>query len=662
MTTIDRDTYGIPHISGATEADAAFGFGFAQAQDHLDLMLRNYMEATGHLAEIDGEAAIETDVRTRLWRTAEQAATAYPQLDPLTRTYLDAFVAGINQYMEEHPDDVPSWAHRVTPDDILALYRLLHIRLNEWIMPELAEGTVAGMSNQWAVAPKKTATGVTICAMDPHVPWNSIFRMYEAHLSSNDGLNVYGGATLGLPTIILGHTGRHAWSLTINRCDISDRYIEQLDPQDNRQYKYQDDWRRVEEWETVIRVKTTGGFREERRMLAWTHHGPIVDVSGDTAYAIRMSAYEIVDPISPFLGMARANTLSAFKTALITIDIPMFNIVYGDVDGSLYYVYNERCPARSQDYDWRQPVPGWLHRTEWQMYLPFTHLPQIENPPSGFLQNCNNAPWYVTAGADIRQADYPPYAASGEMTGRGQRMFMWLLEHDRITVEEAFEIVTDEYNLTAEELKPKLLQSYEDLKDTVDDPDGYLAQAVGILRTWDNVGSVESHGMSIFALWKIHYDDLLQTQTRGPDSKDQTSLMVDALRQTADYMIEHYNRIEVPWGDIHVLKRGARTYPVGGSSPGTESLRTVRGGLDDEGKMIVDYGSAFTMVLELGNDVRAWSLVPFGSSERPDSPHYDDQAVLWTEKRLKRAWFTREEIEENRESSTQIQDARAMQN
>ena len=112
MTMIDHDTYGVPHISGATEADAAFGFGYAQAQDHLGLMLRNYMEATGRLAEIDGEDAIETDARTRLWRTAERAAAAYPQLDPSTRTYLDAFVAGINQYMETHPGDVPTWAHR----------------------------------------------------------------------------------------------------------------------------------------------------------------------------------------------------------------------------------------------------------------------------------------------------------------------------------------------------------------------------------------------------------------------------------------------------------------------------------------------------------------------------------------------------------------------
>ncbi|SVB44434.1 uncharacterized protein METZ01_LOCUS197288, partial [marine metagenome] len=322
MVTIARDTHGVPHISGPTEADAAFGFGYAQAQDHLNLMLRNYMEAAGRLAEIDGEAALEIDVRTRLWRTTEEAEAAYPRLNSETRVYLDGFVDGVNRYMTDHPADVPQGIDSVTSVQVIALYRLLHIRLNEWTMPELSLLQDGGMSNQWAIAPCRTASKETICAMDPHVPWVPIFRMYEAHLTVDDGFNVYGAAPFGLPTIILGHTDRHAWSITINRCDTSDMYIERFDPDNPLRYRYQDHWRKIDAWETTIRIKTGDGMRKERRMLDRTHHGPIIGRNGETAYSIRMSAYDIVDPITPLLGLARAGSLQAFKKMLVSLDIP----------------------------------------------------------------------------------------------------------------------------------------------------------------------------------------------------------------------------------------------------------------------------------------------------------------------------------------------------
>lgn len=460
MISIDRDTNGTPHIYGANEPDVAFGFGYAQAYDHLAAMLRNYMEAVGRLSEIEGASAVETDFRTRLWRTVECAETAYPSLDASTRGYIDAFVAGVNRYIENNPQEVPPWGESVTPVQIIALYRLLHIRLNEWTMPELVPLADAGMSNQWAIAPKHTQGNATICAMDPHVPWVPVFRMYEAHLCSADGLDVYGAAPYGLPTIILGHTAHHAWSITINQCDVSDLYVEQMDANNPRLYQYQDQWRETDDYETSILVENNGRLEQQSRTLSWSHHGPIVARDGDKSYAIRMSAYEIDDPVTPFLNLARAKDLTDFKNALVKLEIPMFNFVYGDDKGALYYVYNERCPVRSEDYDWRQPVTGWTHRTEWQMYLPFNHLPQIENPPSGFLQNCNNSPWYVTQGDPISATDFPAYAAFEETNGRAERIYGWLVENDAVTVAEAQDMVLDEYNVTSKQLKPALLDAW----------------------------------------------------------------------------------------------------------------------------------------------------------------------------------------------------------
>ena len=644
MTTIDRDTNGVPHIFGATEADVAFGFGYAQAEDHLELMIRNYREAAGRLTEIEGIAALATDVRTRQWRTMTAAEASYATLAPSTRAYLDAFTEGVNRYITTHPAEKVFDCDAISPVEVLALVRLIHIRLNEWRMPELKSHAPSGMSNQWAIAPWKTAAGATLCAMDPHTPWVPIFRMYEAHLISQDGLNVYGGAPFGVPTIILGHTDRHAWSFTVNSCDISDLYAEQLDPENHRRYRYQDDWYDIESWSESFRVKTDEGFQTEERTMERTHHGPIVATVAHQAFALRISADDIRDPMSVLLGMARAKSLDAFRSALDRLELPMFNIVYGDSEGQLYYVYNERCPVRSEAYNWREPVPGWLHATEWQTYYPFTLLPQIENPEAGFLQNCNNSPWYVTPNGGIRPQSFPPYVTCEEQTGRSRRVFDWLSQHDKITVEETINLVMDEYCITADEFKPKLLAAYNWYHRMIPDPNGTVAQAITLIGNWDNMGDVNSVGMAVFSLWKIRYDAITASQKTEAPADKEARFMIEALQDAVKHMLAVYGRVSVPWGDIHRLKRGDKTYPVGGSSQCTEAIRPVGGKMGEDGQMIADYGSTFTMVVSLETPIQAWTLIPYGAAERPDSPHYDDQIRLWTERRLKRTYFSKPEI------------------
>jgi len=654
VITIDRDTYGVPHIYGATETDTAFGFGYAQAQDHLDTLLRNYLEASGHLAEIDGETALEADVCIRLWKPDTRATAVYRNLIPSTRAYVEAFVGGVNAYMDAHPDRLPFYAEHVTPQQVIAFIRLLHIRLTEWRMPELRSPALSGMSNQWVVAPRKTDQGVTLCVMDPHVPWTPVFRMYEAHLVSEDGLNIYGGAPFGLPVIIMGHTGRHAWSLTVNGCDIGDMYAEQIDPAHPNRYRNGNEWLDMETWQETFRIRTEEGFREETRTLSRTHHGPVIAVAGDRAFSVRISADDIDDPLTVMLHMARAQNLEAFKTALDPLGLPLFNIVYGDTDGQIYYVYNERCPVRSATFDWSKPVPGWQHTAEWQTYYPFRMLPQIENPQAGFLQNCNNSPWYVTPDSPIRPQDWPSYLVSEEQNDRSRRVFDRLSRNDRITVEETIALVMDEYCLTADRHWSALMTACERLLREPTGLEDHSAKAIKLLREWDRVGNVHSTAMTLFTLWKIRCDARFEAHEGEPDQGTRGQIETEALDETIQDMVARHGRVEVAWGDIHRLCRGDRTYPVGGSSRHTEAIRPVGGKLDDEGRIVADSGSAFTMVVALGDKTEAWSLVPYGNSERSDSPHFADQIPLWTQGRLKRTRFTSEEVAAHRVSREKL--------
>ncbi|MGA2590641.1 MAG: penicillin acylase family protein, partial [Bryobacteraceae bacterium] len=113
--TILRDEYGVPHIFAQDAAGAAFGSGYAQAEDRLEEMLKNYRRAEGTMAEAFGPEFYRDDWRQRLWRHRLVAEQHYNDLSPRSRETIEAFLAGVRQYMQEHPAEVPAWAPKLEP-------------------------------------------------------------------------------------------------------------------------------------------------------------------------------------------------------------------------------------------------------------------------------------------------------------------------------------------------------------------------------------------------------------------------------------------------------------------------------------------------------------------------------------------------------------------
>ena len=110
--TIYRDTWGVPHIYGESQEAAAFGHGYAQAEDRLEDVLGAWLTGIGRASEAFGESVLDRDRVARIARHEEMARTKYGGLSQETRDLIEAFVAGVQSYMAEHPDDVPPWAVR----------------------------------------------------------------------------------------------------------------------------------------------------------------------------------------------------------------------------------------------------------------------------------------------------------------------------------------------------------------------------------------------------------------------------------------------------------------------------------------------------------------------------------------------------------------------
>ena len=216
-----RDEYGVPHIFASTAAAAAFASGYAQAEDRLEELLRNYRKAEGTMSEAFGPEFVFHDYRQRLWRHRQVAQEHYHDLDPKLRALCEAYQAGIKQFMREHPEQVPAWAPKLEPWQIIALGRYI---IWGWPEGEAAGDLIrAGIqpdpvayrgSNEMLLAPSRTAAHVPIAIVDPHLSWYGEFRFYEMRIYGGE-LSFSGACILGLPFPSLGHNRYLSVAMTI---------------------------------------------------------------------------------------------------------------------------------------------------------------------------------------------------------------------------------------------------------------------------------------------------------------------------------------------------------------------------------------------------------------------------------------------------------------
>ena len=649
-----RDAYGVPHIYAGTDLDVAFGFGYAQAQDHLMPMLLNLRQARGMLSEIEGASALALDEMALRWRIHGVAGERYGDIPESTRHYLESFVGGSNHYIEIHRRVLPHWVDDVRAVDVVAFARwLLFLFAEQTGEPELAlkglTTTVPQLpgSNQWVIGPSRSNTGAPILAMDVQLPYKAPFQLYEAHLVSDEGLNVMGATFFGLPVIFFGHNDQVAWSMTTNEVDAFDLYEERLDPANDRRYFYDDEKKRMSSRRVKIKVRGEVGIQEVERELLYTDHGPVYKTIDNWAYAAHTSMEDLVDVTGQLLAMNRALSLDEFRQALSRLELPVFNVMYGDVTGEIFYVYNGRSPMRSDEFDWRTAVPGWTSKTEWQSTLTFSRLPQVTNPASGFLLNCNVAPNLVTIDTGLKIDDFPPFLGWGDFNHRGQRLMNYLLTHRQITVLDMQALLRDDYLVDAEELTGLILRAYNRTWATLFDPNGQVGKAIHILRSWDNRADLESVGALLFSVWKARFDPSLAQvpAEKRSDIQVQEKIALEALRQAVEHMMATYGRLDVPWGTVHLLTRGDRTFSISGGPPGAVALHQTWTRAGEDGQMVIEGGSAFGMIVSLVEPVQSWSAVAFGNSEDPDSPHYADQVDLQHQDKLKETVFTVDRVQ-----------------
>ena len=687
--TIYRDSYGVPHVYGPTDASCVFGYVYAQAEDNFWQIEDTYIRALGRASEVYGDRTLADDLLNRALEIPRLAKAEYERASGRERELSEALAAGLNYFLARNPQVTPrlitrfeAWQTYATTrflvyqqfiygksglrvEEIKSAVRALdsapaagsssvslNIPLNGFDEPQ-SEPIVG--SNMWAVTPSRSASGHALLFINPHQPFFGPGQWYEGHVHSDEGWNLSGASFFGSPHPTIGHNEYLGWSHTVNDPDIVDVFIEKFDDARNPlAYRYGDGYRTATEWTDSIGVKTAKGVEPRSYKFRKTHRGPIVAVREGQPLSIKLARLEDGGSAYQRYQMGKAKTLAEFKAAVSGGAVPMFNVMYADREGNIFYAYNGAVPRRSTKFDWSKPVDGTNPEAEWQGYHTLDELPQLTNPKTGFMQNCNQTPFTTTTEGNPVKESFPAYMTRESDNARARISRRILSTTQKFTFDEWARAGLDTSVIESETQIPLLVADWEKLKAADSARAAKLADAIAELKAWNHVSTIESKAMTLFALW-FERHGRLQAQ-RVSDNW----LKIRALEEVIADLTRDFGTWQVAWGEVNRLQRiqsggelekfsdEKMSLPIAGA-PGPVGIvnnfytRPVEGQKRRYGVA----GTSFVSVVEFGPKVQARSLLVFGQSADSKSPYHFDQAQLYSKKQFKPAWFTLAEIKAN---------------
>ena len=702
-----RDEWGTPHVYAENPRALAFVFGYAQAEDHLEAMLAAYRIANGRAAEVFGESYAASDEFSLKMGHAALARNIYAGLDPLTQDLCEGFAMGVNSWLVEHAEQAPPWADGAKPQDILALLHCYLMSMAPFDLPGVYHRPPASVSgNAWAIAPSRTDSGETFLVINPHADYGSPFLWYEAHLVCQD-MDVAGATLFGLPVILQGHNESLGWALTPNQADFADIYLEpnptvKRNPNSINTRTLLGEGQLMEMYLLAntqpYTVLTPQGPVERGVPCVDTPRGPLMDMHKGRLCSYLVGGYRDFGAIAQFVEMARARDLGSFRTALDMQQLPCFNVVYADREGNIFYLYNvktgnkavadappeppkpegvenegkdaEKRPPRAPRFiDWTVPVPADDPLAAWGPIIPPGALPTVINPDSGYVQACGSPPWLATDNSSMSAARFPPWFTHDRDTYRAQRVRR-LLGMGKRSFRDCQSMLYDVVVPLAIEAVPRLLDIAKQRADFVANAHPDLPAGLDALRTWNFLADASSSGMTFFHAWwnALEADyaaangqptaySLQSTASREAllaalreNGADMQDLSLNAATEAARMMRNEFNSLSVPWGDVHTVTRGGREAPLCGADSG-EPVFVASDEVFEGRKWRVTYGYGYAMVVAFGEYPRSVSMLPFGTSEDPKSPHYSDQLDLMTQRRFKVSRYLMEDVQQNAASA-----------
>ena len=695
--TITRDDWGIAHIHGRSDADAVFGMIYAQAEDDFPRIEANYLTALGRKAEAEGEKAIWEDLRARLYVSEPELRAYYAKSPEAMRKLMDAWAAGLNFYLATHPEVKPRVLKRFEPwmalsftegsiggdiekidlDALREFYsRTRHPELVSGSSPPSAQRSPKWMlkqvqhdgalaedrgSNGIAIAPALTQGGKPLLLINPHT---SFFFRSEQQMTSDEGLNVYGAATWGQFFIYQGFNEGAGWMHTSSGIDNVDEFAEIVQVRGrSRCYRYGSACNPIGVRPVMIRYRMANGRLGTRTFRTFfTHHGPVVRSEKDRWIAFSMMNRP-VEALQQSFYRTKAKAFEGFIRVAQLKANSSNNTVFADSKGNIAYLHPQFVPRRNDRFDFTKPVDGSDPSTDWGSLHSIPELPNVVNPPNGWVQNTNSWPYRAAGEFSAKPERFPKYMDLFGPNFREVHALNLLSGSRGWTLERLNAAAFDSHQPGFAMLVPMLVEAYDDL------PKGdfrreRLAGPITVLRTWNHLWSGESVAQTLASLWA---EDLMKRLSGPADEPSNIKTMrlgrdtsagqkLDALTDTVSRLRRDFGRWQVPWGEINRFQRisGAIDHRFDDDAPSTPvpftsswwgSLAAFRSEpKPGTKKWYQRHGNTFVAVVEFGPRVRARVVREGGQSADPNSPHFNDQALRYASGALRDVYFYPEEL------------------
>ncbi len=659
--TIARDQWGVPHIFGKTDADAAYGLAWANAEDDFHTMQELVISGKGRTGLMLGVKGAERDFYTHALGYRERVEQDWHLLSEDYVRYVEGYCQGANAYAKAHPKEVRvKGVFPITPKDVVGAYMFVLSALigTPTAVGDIVKGTydldrqedVPFGSNAFAFNSRITDDGSAMLCINPHQPMTGPFSWYEAHMQSDEGLNIHGALFPGSTSIALGNNEHLGWAHTMNHLDLVDVFQLDMHPRKRLLYRFNGEWRKLEKRPVWLKVKLAKGLViPVKRMTYWSAYGATLASENKHMYALKLPANEKVRVGEQWYRMGRSTTFEQFYDAMRMESISMFNVVYADKHDNVMYLNNALVPRRNPAFDYSTVIRSNTEQALWNGFHAVEDMVQTVNPACGWVFNTNHNPTMATAREEWQDInDYPSYFGWGDDLGTNNRAvrFLELMDEpksERITFERMMDIKFDyqfptcsPYQNSCEKL---FLMEYDGFPE--------LTPLITAINDWDKQAHRDSRGAAAYLLTfqRVFTTMGFNVASFKKEVNVPDTTYLNALRWAKQHIDTYYGGSIPRLGDVQRHVRGMMDLPLSGF-PDALAANYNEEWTNGRYKPWVADSYVHFVKWKDGRLDRMETLHPFGASNRPDSPHYTDQMQLYADQKTKTMTLDRKQIME----------------
>ncbi len=645
-----RDGYGVPHIYAATDSEVAYGFAWAQAEDHFELIQKAYLAGNGLLGKLIGLKGAGADFLVQLIEAEKIVNEQYHTLDKNFISLLDGFTEGLNAFAEKHPKEIlKKELFPLTPKKLLR-YTQLQLFIsngadklvkgivnNELSWPYEIEEDTKG-SNLIAISRSRTQSEETFLAINTHQPLEGPTSWYEAHLVSEEGTNMIGATFPGSPCLLSGANQFLGWTHTVNYPDKADVFALEMHSTKKDVYLVDGLEYPLEKLKAKLTLKFLGINIPIKKKFYRSIYGPTLK-NKTGVYSVRTPSTTNINAIEQWWRMNKATNFTEFYKVLEMKALPGYNIGYADKNDTIFYISNGKIPIRAKGFDWTNVVPGNIRETLWDTYYDIKDLPQVLKPASGFVYNANHSPFKSSGKVDNPVVEDFAKAMSFETydNNRSTRLLQ-LLEEEELIDYERFKRIKYDHQLPTPlhynfmDLNPLFQMKIEDYPE--------VRILLTDIQNWDRITTPESYGAGAYAV--LYYQLKPFYEALGDDRIFAHEALYLALKKAKKYVNTHFNTERIQLGNFQKLVRGAKELPIYGLP---DVVTAMRGEPYKDGRLKITHGESYIGLVRFTPDKTFYeSVISYGNSRRPDSPHYNDQMEMYANFKTKAMSFDRAEV------------------